>query len=144
VKDLVTGIVGQRDTVSISEHLRLIDAKAPGDLTGILLGLSIVFANMTHPIMCRRATDQVKEISGHVGSTATSSACSKGSAFIVRFDTAPMATTKPDAQTPVEMKRDPADIALDRKIKGICKGANCCENSFDDRSRWAALGCRSP
>jgi len=31
VKDLVAGVVGQRDTVSISEHLRLIDAEAPGD-----------------------------------------------------------------------------------------------------------------
>jgi hypothetical protein len=36
--------------------------------------------------------------------------------------TAPVATTKPDAKIPVEMKRDPADVALDRKIKGICKG----------------------
>jgi hypothetical protein len=33
-----------------------------------------------------------------------------------------VATTKPDAQIPVEMKGDPTDIALDRKIKGICKG----------------------
>ena len=30
--------------------------------------------------------------------------------------------TKPDAKIPVETKRDPADIALDRRIKGICKG----------------------
>jgi hypothetical protein len=36
--------------------------------------------------------------------------------------TAPVATTKPDAKIPVEVKRDPADVALDRKIKGICKG----------------------
>jgi hypothetical protein len=35
---------------------------------------------------------------------------------------APVSTSKPDAQIPVEMKRDPADIALDRKIKGICRG----------------------
>jgi hypothetical protein len=78
VKDLVTGVVGQRDTVSISEHFRLVDTEPLGDLAGILLGLFIVFANMTHPIMCGRATDQVKEISGHAGSTATSGACSKG------------------------------------------------------------------
>jgi hypothetical protein len=30
--------------------------------------------------------------------------------------------TKPDAKIPVEMNRDPADVALDRKIKGICRG----------------------
>jgi hypothetical protein len=36
--------------------------------------------------------------------------------------TAPAATTKPDAKIPVEPNRDPADVALDRKIKGICKG----------------------
>jgi hypothetical protein len=36
--------------------------------------------------------------------------------------TAPVATTKPDAKIPVEVKRDPADVALDRKIKGICRG----------------------
>jgi hypothetical protein len=36
--------------------------------------------------------------------------------------TAPAATTTPDAKIPVEPNRDPADIALDRKIKGICKG----------------------
>lgn len=30
--------------------------------------------------------------------------------------------TKPDAKIPAEQKRDPADIALDRKIKGICRG----------------------
>jgi hypothetical protein len=34
----------------------------------------------------------------------------------------PVATTKADAKIPVETKRDPADVALDRKIKGICKG----------------------
>jgi hypothetical protein len=32
------------------------------------------------------------------------------------------AATRPDAQIPVETKRDPADIALDRKIRGICNG----------------------
>jgi hypothetical protein len=32
------------------------------------------------------------------------------------------ATVKPDAKIPTEQKRDPADIALDRKIKGICHG----------------------
>jgi hypothetical protein len=32
------------------------------------------------------------------------------------------ATVKPDAKIPTEQKRDPADIALDRKIKGICQG----------------------
>jgi hypothetical protein len=36
--------------------------------------------------------------------------------------TAPAATTKPDAKIPAEPNRDPADIALDRKIKGICNG----------------------
>jgi hypothetical protein len=35
---------------------------------------------------------------------------------------APAATTKPDAKIPVEVKRDPADVALDRKITGICNG----------------------
>jgi hypothetical protein len=39
---------------------------------------------------------------------------------------APKATqatlVKPDAKIPTEQKRDPADIALDRKIKGICRG----------------------
>jgi hypothetical protein len=34
----------------------------------------------------------------------------------------PAATIRPDAKIPVETKRDPADVALDRKIKGICKG----------------------
>jgi hypothetical protein len=36
--------------------------------------------------------------------------------------TVPAATTKPDAKIPVETNRDPADVALDRKIKGICRG----------------------
>jgi hypothetical protein len=36
--------------------------------------------------------------------------------------TTPAVAVKPDAKIPVEVKRDPADIALDRKIKGICKG----------------------
>jgi hypothetical protein len=36
--------------------------------------------------------------------------------------TVPVATTKADAKIPVETKRDPADVALDRKIKGICRG----------------------
>jgi hypothetical protein len=37
--------------------------------------------------------------------------------------TAPAAaTTKPDAKIPVETSCDPADVALDRKIKGICRG----------------------
>jgi hypothetical protein len=30
--------------------------------------------------------------------------------------------TKSDAKIPVESNRDPEDVALDRKIKGICKG----------------------
>jgi hypothetical protein len=34
----------------------------------------------------------------------------------------PPIIAKPDAKIPVEMNRDPADIALDRKIKGICRG----------------------
>jgi hypothetical protein len=80
VKDLVTGVVRQRDAVSIPENLRLIDAKAPGDLAGVLLGLSIVLANMTHPIMCWGTTDQVKEVSGHAWSTTTGGACSKAEA----------------------------------------------------------------
>jgi hypothetical protein len=36
--------------------------------------------------------------------------------------TAPAATTKAETKIPVEPNRDPADVALDRKIKGICKG----------------------
>jgi hypothetical protein len=36
--------------------------------------------------------------------------------------TTAQATTKPEVKIPVEMKRDPADVALDRKIKGICNG----------------------
>jgi hypothetical protein len=36
--------------------------------------------------------------------------------------TAPPAANKPEVKIPVEMKRDPADVALDRKIKGICNG----------------------
>jgi hypothetical protein len=36
--------------------------------------------------------------------------------------TTAQATTKPDVKIPVEMKRDPADVALDRKIKAICNG----------------------
>jgi hypothetical protein len=39
-----------------------------------------------------------------------------------RKATAPAATTKAEAKIPVEPNRDPADVALDRKIKGICKG----------------------
>jgi hypothetical protein len=31
--------------------------------------------------------------------------------------------TKPDATIPIEKNRDPADVALDRKVKGICKGS---------------------
>ena len=31
--------------------------------------------------------------------------------------TTPPAANKPDVKIPVEMKRDPADVALDRKIK---------------------------
>jgi hypothetical protein len=44
--------------------------------------------------------------------------------YQVPKQTASVATssTKPDAKIPEEMKRDPADIALDRKIKGICRG----------------------
>ena len=34
---------------------------------------------------------------------------------------APVAMTK-SGVVPVETKRDPADIALDSKIKGICRG----------------------
>jgi hypothetical protein len=32
------------------------------------------------------------------------------------------ATKSDDAKIPVETNRDPADVALDRRIKGICKG----------------------
>jgi hypothetical protein len=35
---------------------------------------------------------------------------------------APVTTTTTSAKIPVEPNRDPADVALDRKIKGICKG----------------------
>jgi hypothetical protein len=31
-------------------------------------------------------------------------------------------TNSPDAKIPAEKNRDPADIALDHRIKGICKG----------------------
>jgi hypothetical protein len=34
----------------------------------------------------------------------------------------PTATTKPEATSPAEKNRDPADVALDHKIKGICRG----------------------
>jgi hypothetical protein len=34
---------------------------------------------------------------------------------------APAAATKIDAKIPVEKNRDPADVALDRRIKGICR-----------------------
>jgi hypothetical protein len=34
----------------------------------------------------------------------------------------PAEATKPDAVIPVEQNRDPADVALDRQIKGICRG----------------------
>jgi hypothetical protein len=30
--------------------------------------------------------------------------------------------TKPEANIPVEKNRDTADVALDRRIKGICRG----------------------
>jgi hypothetical protein len=36
--------------------------------------------------------------------------------------TAPASATKSGAKIPVETNRDPADVALDRRIKGICKG----------------------
>jgi len=36
--------------------------------------------------------------------------------------TAPVTMTKPDTKIPVESNRDPEDVALDRKIKGTCKG----------------------
>jgi hypothetical protein len=32
------------------------------------------------------------------------------------------AAIKADDKIPVETNRDPADVALDRKIKGICRG----------------------
>jgi hypothetical protein len=35
--------------------------------------------------------------------------------------TAPAAATKIDANIPQEKNRDPADVALDRRIKGICR-----------------------
>jgi hypothetical protein len=35
---------------------------------------------------------------------------------------APAPATKSDAKIPVETSRDPADVALDRQIKSICKG----------------------
>jgi hypothetical protein len=36
--------------------------------------------------------------------------------------TVPAATTRTKATSPAEKDRDPADVALDRKIKGICRG----------------------
>jgi hypothetical protein len=36
--------------------------------------------------------------------------------------TAPAPAIQSDAKIPVETNRDPADVALDRRIKGICKG----------------------
>jgi hypothetical protein len=33
-----------------------------------------------------------------------------------------VAATRPDAKISDETNRDPADVALDRKIKSICKG----------------------
>jgi hypothetical protein len=36
--------------------------------------------------------------------------------------TAPAAATKIDANIPQKKNRDPADVALDRGIKGICRG----------------------
>jgi hypothetical protein len=32
------------------------------------------------------------------------------------------ATTTTEATSPAEKNRDPADVALDRRIKGICRG----------------------
>jgi hypothetical protein len=32
------------------------------------------------------------------------------------------ATTTTEATSPAEKNRDPADVALDRQIKGICRG----------------------
>jgi hypothetical protein len=36
--------------------------------------------------------------------------------------TAPVSATKIEANIPQEKNRDPADVALDRRIKGICRG----------------------
>jgi hypothetical protein len=36
--------------------------------------------------------------------------------------TVPTAATKTESTSPAEKNRDPADVALDRKIKGICRG----------------------
>jgi hypothetical protein len=36
--------------------------------------------------------------------------------------TTPAAAAKIDANIPQEKNRDPADVALDRRIKGICRG----------------------
>jgi hypothetical protein len=36
--------------------------------------------------------------------------------------TAQASSTRSDAKIPVETSRDPADVALDRRIKSICKG----------------------
>jgi hypothetical protein len=36
--------------------------------------------------------------------------------------TVPAATTTTEATSPAEKNRDPADVALDRQIKGICRG----------------------
>jgi hypothetical protein len=36
--------------------------------------------------------------------------------------TGPAATITTEATSPPEKNRDPADVALDRRIKGICRG----------------------
>jgi hypothetical protein len=36
--------------------------------------------------------------------------------------TVPTAAPKTEATSPPEKNRDPADVALDRQIKGICRG----------------------
>jgi hypothetical protein len=38
--------------------------------------------------------------------------------------TAPVSATKSDTSIPQEKNRDPEDVALDRRIKGIYRGAN--------------------
>jgi hypothetical protein len=39
-----------------------------------------------------------------------------------RNKTVPPAATQTEATSPAEKNRDPADVALDRRIKGICRG----------------------
>jgi hypothetical protein len=51
---------------------------------------------------------------------ATPTASARHHHHTVKRSTVP--TTAPAANIPTEKDRDPADVALDRKIKSICRG----------------------